>query len=642
MSNDSENQRRILMRAISNVQNNPFQTYEGWQETDKFVVRREVIDKTTERPTARSKKQIHQILRDLKFDAAHAWHLSWGGKEVDRKSLFFAHESINKSRQARITNAVLRLVERVRKIHSTAIKIFVTADVDRYKKLNLFKNATYRIEVVSTIGKGQRKILGEISISQNLSSAQIDLLVAGKKIKIEEKKILGIGGDPLILKRELNEFVEGLRTTGDIRSSSKNKPKIPVKSEVQSSRASDDDKPKDTRIKQERTTKNRGTKNRLTESDASSSIDRSQEKPDNVKSKTDTPNLPKARAKFKHSFKLLQFKNIRFSPKLRASLKIGAGFIFEIGLSLLESWIDNRILQEEFKEIVPNINLEADRAFQSAEYEVLKFRTGNELEKGYQLYFKISFKVSRYVAISCDQVCVSSSSIKDIQLARVEIVRNRSKNKIPDPKGSNSNGLIFQPIFEYGKDITRAVHHAADGNLTGINSLLSKGREKYLNSQRSTYLRNFYEYIQLFPASASANAWQQRLKHVEFKKLLTGVGLYEAWDLLKKENVPFEKIIEDVRWEESLVFRDAFIKEFKDRFLKSQFMKESEKRYFLKKYNKYFALLRNSEESGYCNVSHHSTNDRSLKNRGVIEPRDIIKDRPKSKSADSRMHKLKF
>ena len=365
--------------------------------------------------------------------------------------------------------------------------------------------------------------------------------------------------------------------------------------------------------------KNRKTEDRNVQKQRSKKLGDVKPKTDVTASAESTPaskSKTPSQAKSQRLSKLSNFKNIRLNPKLKIGLKIGAGLLLDIGLSILESWIDNRHIQKLFNKIAPNISLEANRAFQQAENEILKFRTGNELEKGYQLYFKINLKFSRTCS---DGGCGFSGSMNNIQLVSIEVVRNQSKNRIPDPKESNFgdlskvNGFIFESIFENGKYITLGVNHAADGNFTLIYSLIGKKREGYLREQDAIYIRQFDEYVRAFPESFSAVTWQRLSMFINFKKLLTGAGLYSPWDLWIEDKIPFETIIEEVQWEDGFLIRDTFIKDFYD-FLPK--WAKTDTKYYLKKYEKYFALLKNRDR--VCNVSCHSTNDRGLNYRGIL------------------------
>jgi hypothetical protein len=183
----------------------PLRTYERSLSMGEFTARREVKLVTTARRLRPRKLHANKILRQLKFQAAHAWPLTWGGQEV-KKGVFWAHQRVNQSIQTRVANAVERLVRRA---GGTGISIFVTVAVRRYPERDLLESATYRVEGVTRVGKVEATLLGEVTVFQRLSLTQRRALVEGEAIPIDAEAVHASSGE--VLTSKLDELVEGLR-----------------------------------------------------------------------------------------------------------------------------------------------------------------------------------------------------------------------------------------------------------------------------------------------------------------------------------------------------------------------------------------------------------------------------------------------
>jgi len=187
---------------------------EGWVNNTTYSVRRIVrpgrdVERASQKPLANMAKSG--------FHLSHPWPLRWGGREAG--GLMYAHgRELNLSLIARMEGAiggVSRLAE-----HATAAghRVWVTVEVTRYEELNLnlLEEAHYQIEL--EFADGSTRLVGGVTIPQNIPEAQRRLLAAGNVVEVDRAR-LGMPSGELVNPEALDQFVEAIRAKGRQRGS---------------------------------------------------------------------------------------------------------------------------------------------------------------------------------------------------------------------------------------------------------------------------------------------------------------------------------------------------------------------------------------------------------------------------------------
>ncbi len=311
---------------------------------------------------------------------------------------------------------------------------------------------------------------------------------------------------------------------------------------------------------------------------------------------------------------------VKINPKVRA---IG-GFVLTIGLDLFLGWLDGRRFSRAIQEQLKKNSDEFSKVINAVatQEDFVKFRTGDKLEIGYQLYLKIELSVQRTCS---DGGCSNSGWIKDIKFKRVTFSRTKEADFSPDPKSakgwdaegsfSGAIAVIYQPIFEQGLPVKRATEDAADEKLIEFSQTFITRKIRGLSDPTRDYFHDFHQYSKLFPKSQAgmtflgfaSNDYLSDITDVEF-------GMKSPWIMMDPpHNLRFDEVIKKVRW--SFASKVMFIKEFYELVIS---LREDDAIEYLDRYDMYFREL----DTGYtkCNVScHRMVGDRRIIHRLTAE-----------------------
>ena len=312
----------------------------------------------------------------------------------------------------------------------------------------------------------------------------------------------------------------------------------------------------------------------------------------------------------------------KLSLKIHPKIKSAAFFLLEIAFDVFVGWLDNKRVQKMIeRELAQNDDklqkvLDSDKA----QDDFVKFRTGDKLEKGYQLYFKINLFITRTCS---DGGCGTSGSISDVYFKEVSFCRNKGREIFPDATDedgwdtvyNNMYGAIatfYTPLFDKGEKIVKATEDAADKDFKYFTEEFIDRKSKGMGDYQKEYFYEFRKYALTIQDSEANKIYNLRWGMNEPLVDLTMVELAKQDPsilLSPPNNMAFDEVLEKVRW--GLASKMGFIVYYYNEVIK---LDDKSKIYYLELYDKYFKLI----DDGYtkCNSScHRGTGDRRIIHR---------------------------
>jgi hypothetical protein len=305
---------------------------------------------------------------------------------------------------------------------------------------------------------------------------------------------------------------------------------------------------------------------------------------------------------------------VKLALKFRPKIKGGLFFILQIGFDLFLGWLESKhlanwiesVLKEnssKFQELLDNEKVQDD---------FIKFRTDEELENGYQLYFKIDLFITRTCS---DGGCGFSGRISNIQFKEVSFTRNKGDDFMPDPEeekgwGVSYNGMygayatFYSPIFEKGEIIHKATEDAADEDLKYFEEFFVLHKGKATGDYQKEYFDEFRKYAMFFPDSKANLMYnlQWGLNDTLVAVTYVELGRKSSMTLMDSPiNMSFDQVIETVRW--GLANKIQFILDFYNIVIT---LNDEWKIFYLELYDKYFRLMDDSLTK--CQYSCHKMN----------------------------------
>ena len=309
--------------------------------------------------------------------------------------------------------------------------------------------------------------------------------------------------------------------------------------------------------------------------------------------------------------------------KVRMKIKAGALFILQIGFDLFLGWLDNKRIQRLIAAAVEANKNQFETVMESdqVQEDIAKFRKGDNLEKGYQLYFYLTLFVTRHCS---DGGCGSSGSVTDVYFKSVTYSRTNNDDSFPDPTGDDDKwGITFNgkygaeatfyiPIFEKGDSIEPGTADAADDHPEQFIATFVDRKEKSLGSDSVEYFDAYQKYALFMPGSNANIVYNLRWGMDENLVDLTLVELGRKDPIIlmyPPNNLSFLDVINKVRW--GLTLKISFIADFYKEVMN---MNEDQQIYYLELYDKYFRLL--DDQYTKCDYScHRLVRDRRLIHR---------------------------
>lgn len=335
----------------------------------------------------------------------------------------------------------------------------------------------------------------------------------------------------------------------------------------------------------------------------------------------------------------------KFNVKLKISPKIKAvgGFVITIAFDLLIGYFEAKALQEDIEDEISKNAGKFTSLLEEAriQEDFVKFRTGDNFEKGYQLYFVIRLFFTRRCS---DGGCGWSGSINGIHFMDVTYSRTKGDDFIPDATGDKgwgdtyntlygAIGTIYNPIFESGFNVNFATENAADDKLEFFDNTFIKREGQSMGDYHKEYFNEFRRYCLLFPDSLAARHYaflgaDDRLRDLVLVELREKKPFILMWP---PHNLQFHEIIDTVRW--GLVMKVEFIYDFYEWVIQ---LSSDAKIYYLEKYDHYFRMLDDAYTK--CQVSCHKMID----DRRVIHRITADDVRRESQFMDAALYKKQF
>lgn len=311
----------------------------------------------------------------------------------------------------------------------------------------------------------------------------------------------------------------------------------------------------------------------------------------------------------------------KLTLKLRPKIKAGLFFLLEIGLELFTGWLDSKrqmqMIADEIEKNSDDFQKVLDR--EDVQDDFIKFRSGNDLEKGYQLYFYVKILVKRTCS---DGGCGVSGRITEMHFKSVDFARTKGHEFFPDPQEEKGWGYAdgeygamatFNiPIFEKGEPVHIATEQAADEDFSVFNEEFIDRSSKAVGNYTRDYFDEFRKYALMFPDSEANVIYNLKwgLNDPLVNIVLVELGRKPPLELLNPPNsMAFHEIIEKVRW--GLASKIGCILEFYKMVLQ---LRDEWQIYYLELYDKYFRLL----DTGYTKCSpscHRMTGDKRIIHR---------------------------
>lgn len=225
--------------------------------------------------------------------------------------------------------------------------------------------------------------------------------------------------------------------------------------------------------------------------------------------------------------------------KMGPKLKFGAGLLLTLGMDLLFGWLHSKAVKAEIEDLDPDIKKAAKSLFEmeSVRNELHKFRSGEDLQHGFALYFKIVLLIH----IDYHEHGAAGQSkfadINKIEFKSIEMLRREGKEYFPDTRGEPSEfenrplveSIFYAPVFELSVgNIDDGISDAADEDFRQINNI----QPSHVSSILRNYLQSFEQYAQVFPDRAAAARWNELTSTAAFYMVLIGYGLRNGMDLI--------------------------------------------------------------------------------------------------------------
>jgi hypothetical protein len=310
----------------------------------------------------------------------------------------------------------------------------------------------------------------------------------------------------------------------------------------------------------------------------------------------------------------------KFSLRLKLTPKIKAigSFVLTIGFDLFVGWLEGRriskmikaLLEENTERFTDVINAVATQE------DFVRFRIGNNLEKGYQLYFEIKLTVTRHCS---DGGCGFSGTISDISFKEVNFSRKHGSDFFPDPqteKGwagprGEATATFYQAIFQEGIPVRTASEDAATDDLEEFDQSFVSRTKRVITDYTREYFDDFSQYCQFFPGSKAGHFFMD-FEWDDYLRDITAVELARKSPTIMMatpHTLQFDEVLNQVRW--GLASRMSFIVEFYKLVIQ---MRPDLQIYYLDRFEKYFKEM----DDGYrkCDFNcHRTTGDKRIIHR---------------------------
>lgn len=210
----------------------------------------------------------------------------------------------------------------------------------------------------------------------------------------------------------------------------------------------------------------------------------------------------------------------KLNPKIKAKIKGGAFFLFEIGLGLLSAWVENKRIRRMMKNLQPIINKNISEIMKSQLAINLfnKFRTGGEKDMGYQFYFEIVVKPKRTFS---DGGPTFSGSISGIEFQYIYLKKEKGLDFFPEGDAHRDHfkyGRFYIEVFENGYVIDDGAWDAANAIFSKL-KILAKRKTRLAYSDK-LYISSFTRYATLFPQSAASKILSSLIPVLENKSII--------------------------------------------------------------------------------------------------------------------------
>jgi hypothetical protein len=317
-------------------------------------------------------------------------------------------------------------------------------------------------------------------------------------------------------------------------------------------------------------------------------------------------------------------KKLRLKLKLSPKIKFAGNLVLGIAADIAFDWLENRWVAEYVQRLFAKNELRFQNKLDDplVKQDILKFRTGKQLENGYQLYLLARLFVTRE---SSDGGPAVSGRIFTISFMDVTFSRVRGDDFFPEAKGGDGWDEFYQgnpgaianfyiPLFKQGDEINIATEDAADERLSVFEHKFIKRTDRRMGDYNVKYFFEFEKYCRFFPGSKAAELYGTfvALKLVDITLVEFG-SKHPNILMAPPHNMQFDEIIEKVRW--GIAGKISFILYYYNLVIQ---MNDREKFKQLEKYDKYFRLL----DDGYtkCQVNCHKlTGDRRIIHRETAD-----------------------